>query len=269
LTEGLREAEGLKNDGEGPQSDCTASGADTQSVLNAFKKCQYDRLSLRQFAAIAAEESRGASEQSSWPKSVTWEFTRYCRAHPRLTHLTAEQAYEQIDWDAAGFAEEEMMEFFIEWDKVHHLPGVQPVDWALRMAQERTLVPPEPRSKMKAYARFLSLAGWLQVLVGDNPIFLPCRKIGEMLGVSHETVSTMRKLAVRDKMLSRLCVTLPPMRRAFDLRLIVIRSYRRDRSSNQRRKLERAGIFRNLAKRDEPTQSSQLGWRSGICHIES
>jgi hypothetical protein len=44
----------------------------------------------------------------------------------------------------------------------------------------------------------VSLAGWLQVTMGDRPILFPCKKVAEVLGVSAMSVSRYRQLAIRD-----------------------------------------------------------------------
>jgi hypothetical protein len=52
------------------------------------------------------------------------------------------------------------------------------------------------------YAMFLSIAGELQTLVGEEqPILLPTRKIAEILNCDQRTVSRLRKFAVADGLL--------------------------------------------------------------------
>ena len=46
----------------------------------------------------------------------------------------------------------------------------------------------DPWSDLPGYRTFVSLAGWLQIIMQDQPIFLPRRKIGELLGRSHTQI---------------------------------------------------------------------------------
>jgi hypothetical protein len=56
---------------------------------------------------------------------------------------------------------------------------------------------------LQTFNEFVSLAGWLQVSVGvNNPIFLPTRKVAEILGLkSNATVATLCKIALADKLM--------------------------------------------------------------------
>lgn len=71
----------------------------------------------------------------------------------------------------------------------------------LRSGDLHPLTPPSNPS-VRGYARFVSLAGWLQVHVGPSlNILLPTRKVGDALGVSRQTVSTLRNWASRDRLI--------------------------------------------------------------------
>jgi hypothetical protein len=161
------------------------------------------KLPLRKFVAEAADIStREASlktDSNEW-KSTTWEFVRLLKTHPRLMCLTADEALEEIPWSVTDFGEDEQLTFLAEWTRVRILPGVPPLKWAVTLADQHPL---EPKRKFKAYNKFISLAGWLQVVVGpDVPIFLPVRSVGDIIGKSHTTVATMCRLAVSDGLLS-------------------------------------------------------------------
>jgi hypothetical protein len=160
-------------------------------------------LPLRQYVAKAAtlsiEASLNADSKDQW-KSLTWEFVRLCKSHPKLSCLTADEALEAIPWTVTDFGEDEQLTFLAEWSRVRILPGVSPLEWAARLAREHPLQP--KRSKFKAYNEFISLAGWLQVVVGpDVPIFLPVRSVGDVIGKSRTTVGVMCKLALDDGLL--------------------------------------------------------------------
>ncbi len=87
----------------------------------------------------------------------------------------------------------------VSWDAVRHVPFHDVLSNALRLADNKPLKPPTERGKL--YQRFISVAGWLQVLLSGKPILLPTRKVAALLGCDQRTVSRMRKLGVKDKLL--------------------------------------------------------------------
>jgi hypothetical protein len=119
------------------------------------------RLPLKTFCQRAASLSIEAAEESAesegrW-KSVTWEFTRLCKTHPKLMSCTADEAFKIIPWHLTEFGDEEQMQFLVEWNSVRHLPGTSPLDWAASMARTRPLL--SRRRQFDTYNRFVSLAG--------------------------------------------------------------------------------------------------------------
>jgi hypothetical protein len=195
------DSEGFQKDPEGvdfvdrtPTSKTVDSPQTEECILNPT-------LPLKVFVAEAALRSIDASECSDNWKSPTWEFVRLCRTHPKLLSLTADQAFNKIPWSATGFDEEEQLTFIAEWDRVRSLPGMSPLHWAANLARQHPLI--STRKHLKTYNEFVSLAGWLQVSVGNNnPIFLPTRKVAEILGLkSNATVATLCKIALADDLL--------------------------------------------------------------------
>ena len=57
------------------------------------------------------------------------------------------------------------------------------------------------RLRLRTYKAFISIAGWLQVLLGKTPVALPCDKLAGILGVSRMTVSRLRQVAEQDRFL--------------------------------------------------------------------
>jgi hypothetical protein len=55
------------------------------------------------------------------------------------------------------------MQFLVEWDRVHSIPGVSPLEFAARLARQHPLT---STRKLKTYDQFISLAGWLQARIG-------------------------------------------------------------------------------------------------------
>lgn len=215
----LRDSEDL-DDLEGPGSECVADANAPFSVSvsgeqeeraagrsekqrkehhRLFVEGKYGDIPVPVFVELAAQESSSTPENYPAWRSTTWEFTRCLKSHPKLSHLTADEVVGLIDFDAIGFDEDDAMQFLVEWNRVKFIPGVKPLDWAATMAKTKPLA---SKRKFGRYNEFISIAAWLQVLVGrENTIFLPTEKIGELLGCSARQVSTLRQLALQDKLL--------------------------------------------------------------------
>ena len=146
-------------------------------------------------------------------------FARFCKAHPAIKALADDKAARAVEevmliWDDrpkfrcpwehyfpdANGADAARLDFMVSWNSVRHIPFAEPLRNALRLADEKQLKPPGTRGEL--YQRFVSLAGWLQVLTKEKSIFLPTRTIGELLGCEPTTVSRLRRLAVKDGLLS-------------------------------------------------------------------
>jgi len=86
--------------------------------------------------------------------------------------------------------EDLLCDFVYSWRRIRYRIGEGPLATAMRTAEEAPLNLPasDPWSDLPAYRTLVSLAGWLQVIVGDQPIFLPRRRIGELLGRSHTQI---------------------------------------------------------------------------------
>jgi len=92
-------------------------------------------------------------------------------------------------------------EFVCNWARVRYRIGETPLGNALQMAQAHPLMPKrceEYPDLLKRYAEFVSLAGWLQVAMGNSSILLPCQKVGDALAVSAMSVSRYRQIAAAD-----------------------------------------------------------------------
>lgn len=73
------------------------------------------------------------------------------------------------------------------WERVKYPPGSTPPEAAWKRSQRYRLQPKNPRSP--GYVNFISLAGNLQFLQGENNILLPCHLLGRVLNVSAMTIS--------------------------------------------------------------------------------
>src|SRR5262249_25123370 len=56
----------------------------------------------------------------------------------------------------------------------------------------------EAARRTDGYARFVSIAGWLQVGMGNCPIMLPVEKLAHILEVTPMTVSRYRQWGIED-----------------------------------------------------------------------
>ncbi len=104
-------------------------------------------------------------------------------------------------------------EFVDVWQKARFLPGHSPLQQAFDEARRMRLLLSEEMRTIRAaapsserderdYEFFISLAGHLQVAVGDQPIKLPCDALAVTLGVSKMTISRYRRWAIADKFIA-------------------------------------------------------------------
>ena len=133
-------------------------------------------------------------------KSDTWEFTRLMKRHPDLRNLTGSQAANIIPWQVTDFDEDEQFQIVNEWDEIRYVAGEGPLNKAHALALQF----PVPRKsnltrRFTRYVEFLSLAGWLQVVVGEeNEIYLPQRKAAEIFGCDRSMISNLIRAAIKE-----------------------------------------------------------------------
>lgn len=151
-------------------------------------------------------------------QSPLFGFARFVKSHPEMIELTDYEAAEKIEdlmsrWSGrpssvdpwkfffpqAADGEAARMDFMASFSAVRHVPFRDLLANALRLADEKPLRPPHWRAKL--YVRFVSLAGWLQVLLPGQPILLPTRKLDTLLRCDQRTVSRLRGFAVQDGLL--------------------------------------------------------------------
>jgi hypothetical protein len=112
--------------------------------------------------------------------------------------------------EQTGYDDQQQENFISYFNKVLFAPGEGPLNWALRLADQQPL----RKTKRKLYDRFVSMAGWLQLGCGENDIFLPQRKVCELLGVSGATISNMTHCAISDGYLKLVKPAIPQRRAA-------------------------------------------------------
>jgi hypothetical protein len=207
----------------------TQDSQDTQRLTENLKRTSID-LHLPGFAEIAAtpleeyvrqslEFDRQLSEEHKRSTSPVFHFARFCKAHPAITDLPDYAAVQEVEnvmfnWDdlpedgdpwehffpEADDCEAARIDFMTSWNAIRHVPFQDILQNALRLSEEIPLRPAHPRGSL--YQRFVSLAGWLQVLANGRVIYLPTRKLNSLLGCDHTMVSRLRKLAIQDGLLT-------------------------------------------------------------------
>jgi len=126
--------------------------------------------------------------------------------------VESDRAFDAVDramhllggWTILGLDEvpdsEAAYEFFAHgWGRVRYRGDAGPLEQALARAKAYPLSTARERGrKMVKYDRFVSLAGWLQVTVGDRNILLPVRQVAALLKTVPCRVSIWRELAKKD-----------------------------------------------------------------------
>src|SRR3989442_8822373 len=111
------------------------------------------------------------------------------RAHELLAPELADHAYGDLENFATAVA--------AALPKVRYAVGEGPLDLAWRQSQAAPVIIADP-GRGRRYRAFLSFAFRLQQARGEDAIFLPGRKVGALLGVSHVVVQAWIALAVGD-----------------------------------------------------------------------
>lgn len=152
-------------------------------------------------------------------ESPLWSFLRLVKGHPDLINAEPERAFRMMNEVMRGWLQQAsrpesdpwaaylgvsrddaQVETLDAWAKIRNVAGLSPLERALALATEQPLeLPWEYRQgRPDCYARFLAVAGWLQVSHGAQPILLPVEAIGKLLGLQKMNVSRLRALAVKD-----------------------------------------------------------------------
>ena len=141
-----------------------------------------------------------------------WTFTRVVKSHFAESadadvvfwDLVVPEIERRGGWEILDTwldAEEIYFEFVCNWDAVRYRIGQSPLSNAEMMAEDHPLEPRRASKRpgfLKRYARFVSIAGWLQVSMGNRPILLPVEKLGGLLGVRPMTITRYRQTALQD-----------------------------------------------------------------------
>lgn len=151
---------------------------------------------LSEFLKDALSRVDGSDEQ--WPPPM-WVFTRTIRAHPELIELSCEEAVQRIT-EHVPLTDGEQTAVLVAWDRIRLPGGADPLQTAFQISEQKQLVPARCKGgRFGLYAKLVSIAGWLQVLMGPtNMIFIPTRKAAALLDCDKNTISGMLRLAEED-----------------------------------------------------------------------
>lgn len=174
-----------------------------------------------------------------------WHFVRLLKCHPELRDLKTLDALRKARAaivraskrrpsyrDSPGAAFNEVIgEFLAEntdefdahfmrnWKAIRHLPGESPLETAVRLANRFPLgTLSATDGSLAQYRKLVSLAGWLQYVVGDRNIFLPVHKLGPLLGCSARSVSSYIAMAKEEEILERVKAHALATRKAHEFR---------------------------------------------------
>ena len=157
---------------------------------------------------------REGDDDKKW-QSPSFLLMRLVKAHESKSDATGSEAFVHVDrllhmwygdaendlsgWEAlfgdSWTREDAQFEFVDAWDRVRFIPGMTIIENALMHAERFPMNLPPDDDRPEVYARFLVLAGWLQVVCGDKNICLPVELVGRTLGVSSMTITRCRRHA--------------------------------------------------------------------------
>lgn len=174
---------------------------------------------LREYVLFAARKNREAIEEAEKWQGVAFTFTRYMMSHPDLKGFKSQDAADLLDellrrmfpgagdpWvellgecDSAGNPGDPFENFAHCWDTIQHPRKEDPLERAIRLAEEHPVILPGYQSpSWKPYLRLISICRWLQVTTNGESFFVPVRTFAEILGVAIKTVSNYRGRAERE-----------------------------------------------------------------------
>lgn len=157
-------------------------------------------------AALAVSSTRFDGDHEL---GVVFGFVRRLKGRAELRELDAETALltierelashrsslsEVIQFDWGDDAEAAFLRF---WEEVRFPGNTDPLTEAAEWARRFPVA--VQRKRPKRFGEFVSIAAWLQLLVGDHGmILLPVELVADLLSVEPRTVGTYRNCAVED-----------------------------------------------------------------------
>lgn len=174
------------------------------------------------FVALAITECGAAKREGRFPgwQSSLFYFMRLLKVHPSMEKIEPAKALKKVEstlviwqhlipphlhgdgwrhWFSVGH-DDAVAEFYDAWDKIRYLPGFSPLDNAIELARRKPLTTHDENRKARPpqYQLFISIAGWLQIGMGNKNILLPVHDLAARMGVEPMTITRYRKWAKED-----------------------------------------------------------------------
>lgn len=180
-------------------------------------------LPLPEYVLYACEKNEVALELAEEWQGPAFTFTRYMKSHPNLKGLSAVNAADKVgtiidqmypesdcpwsellgDSDSRGNENDAFDHFVESWDSIKVPLGESPIEQAVRFADKYPVeLPKYSATRWRPYLRFLSICRGLQIAQGAESIFLPVRKISDLMGKPTSSISNYRKRAINDGLLT-------------------------------------------------------------------
>lgn len=181
---------------------------DDQTGYPSYQDAQRDtRSALAECIEEAVDAFRMRDPGKEW-QAPLWELARTLKGYfveGTMAIRAFNEAAPHVDrmggWETIYSLDEEAaeIEFVSLWSKVRIGPGEEPLDLALQRAIAHPIASrPKGNRPTPKYDRFVSVALWLQEVVGDRPIMLPCEKVATLLQTTPRLVSMWRDRAVSE-----------------------------------------------------------------------
>jgi len=207
----IHDIQDLQDSQRNPSKDIAATATLPGRSANLIQV--YD-LPVAQCVSWAIDNYLNFGEGEEW-QSPLFSFVRIVKGHPDLIGLTSKGALQTVErilkgrltgdpWSRHFYIDREdaQVEFLACWEKIRFVPGWDPLDQAVERSKKMQLIPKNERTD--GYQNFVSIAGWLQVTMGDRNIMLPCEKLGELLNCTQMTISRYRQWAMEDGLLTKM-----------------------------------------------------------------
>lgn len=218
MTQDTQESQGTQATQASKVPQETQAPQSLQGNERSLKQAPSPTLPLEDYILEAARiDAEWLRRSEGKGRRAGWEFVRALKARPDLrAKRTALAAWKSIapaitkllegspcpgteHLREIGSAEGDLAATFVlNWKKCRMVYGETEIDRASELAKLYPLSRGDDEDlfeHLESYRRVLSLAGWLQWVRGDRPIFLPVRKVGELAGCSHERAAELIRLA--------------------------------------------------------------------------
>ena len=157
---------------------------------------------LEQFIQWACHESRAIAMRSKqrgrW-QTESFQFLRLLKGRKEFAKMNHADLAKSSVWEMTDFNEGEVLEVCASWAKIKTTANQNRLRDAAIWSKQRPVPNSAPFQSNEKFMRFLSIAYYLQRSCGpDDEVFLPCGLLGHELGVSRDTISSYRHIAIAE-----------------------------------------------------------------------